>query len=78
MIYGQNMGPADEYPMLSHDTDNLPQRWSNGYIVAVESIYLGGEASAGWDSAAYVTVTLEANAEKLSREGALALALSQQ
>jgi len=79
IVYGQNSFTADsEFPLLSHDMDVLPQLWKNGYLVATESIYLGGEASAGWDSNVYCTVVMECTSEKMSKAAGLALALSQQ
>jgi hypothetical protein len=58
-----------------------PQRWTNGYLVGVDSIYLGGTASTlGWDDNEYpyCTVILECVSETLSQSAAMALALSQQ
>jgi len=58
-----------------------PQKWTNGYLIGVDSIYLGGSASTlGWDNAEYpyVTVILECVSETLSQSAAMALALSQQ
>jgi len=70
---------AAEFPLISHDMDVLPQMWRNGYLVATESIYLGGEASdTDWDSNVYCTVVMECTSEKMSKAAGLALALSQQ
>jgi hypothetical protein len=33
---------------VSDQFDNLPQLWTNGYLVAVDSIYLGGSATDKW------------------------------
>ena len=58
-----------------------PQKWTNGYLIGVDSIYLGGSASVlGWDNAEYpyVTVIMECVSETLSQSAAMALALSQQ
>jgi len=63
---------------VSHDFDNLPQLWSNGYLVAVDTIYLGGAASGGFDGNVYCSITMECVVEKLTTEAAMALALSQQ
>jgi len=78
IVYGQNSFSTDEFPLLSHDMDVLPQLWTNGYLVATESIYLGGEASAGWDSNVYCSIVMECTSEKMSKAAGLALALSQQ
>ena len=63
---------------VSQDFDNLPQLWTNGYLVAVDSIYLGGAASTGFDGDVYCTVTMECTVETMSQAAAMALALSQQ
>ena len=63
---------------VSHDLDNLPQLWTNGYLVAVDSIYLGGSALDQWNEDVYVTVTMECTVETMSQASAMALALSQQ
>jgi len=63
---------------VSQDFDVSPQHWSNGYLVGVDTIYLGGSASTEWPGDQYVTVILECVVETLSQSGAMALALSQQ
>ena len=80
IIYAQNSFTSDEFPLLSHDMDVLPQLWTNGYLVAVETIYLGGEASSGWVAAEDMTISvvMECTVEKATRESGIALALSQQ
>ena len=80
IVYAQNSFSSDEFPLVSHDMDNLPQLWTNGYLIATENIYLGGEASTGWVAAENMTISviMECTVEKMSKEAALALALSQQ
>jgi hypothetical protein len=63
---------------VSQDFDVLPQMWTNGYLIGVESLYLGGEASSGFAGNVYVTIVLECTVEKMSQSAAMALALSQQ
>ena len=58
--------------------DNLPQLWTNGYLVAVDTMYLGGEASEKWYGDVYCSVTMECTVETMSQAAAMALALSQQ
>ncbi len=77
-LYGVNTLDGDHYPQVSHDTDVLPQMWTNGYLVAVDSIYLGGQASTQWTSDVYMSITLECTVETLSQAAAMALSLSQQ
>lgn len=80
IIYAQNQFGTDEFPLVSHDMDNLPQLWTNGYLVAVETIYLGGEASTGWVAAEDMTISIvmECTVETATKDAAMALALSQQ
>lgn len=58
------------------DSDVLPQEWTNGYLVGVEQIYLGGDTSNTGSSR--VDIVMECTVETLSQSGAMALALSQQ
>ena len=78
IVYAVNTFSTDEFPQLSHDMDVLPQMWTNGYLVAVDTIYLGGEASTGWAEDVYASITLECTVETMSEAAAMALALSQQ
>jgi len=64
--------------VTSHDLDNLPQLWENGYLVAVDAIYLGGAALDKWNEDVYVNITMECTVESMSQAAAMALALSQQ
>jgi hypothetical protein len=52
--------------------------WTNGYLVGVEQIYLGGSASTGFVGDVYITVVMECTVETLTQSAAMALALSQQ
>lgn len=52
--------------------------WTNGYLVAVEQIYLGGEATAFFQGNVYVSLVMECTVETLTQSAAMALALSQQ
>jgi hypothetical protein len=59
--------------------DYAPQHWSNGYLIAVDSLYLGGAATtAGWNEELEVSIVMECVSESLSKEASIALALSQQ
>jgi len=80
IVYAQNSFGASEFPLLSHDMDNLPQLWTNGFLIAVDTLYLGGEASTGWEAADDMTISIvmECTVETMSTAAAMALALSQQ
>lgn len=62
---------------LSQDSDVLPQMWRNGYLIAVEEIYLAVEGDAQL-ATADVAIIMECTVETLSQNAAMALALSQQ
>lgn len=70
-------GVANHYSFASQDVDINPEDWTNGYLVGVEQIYLGGEAT-NFELPCDVVVVLECTVEKLSSSAAMALALSQQ
>jgi len=72
------MGAGGVPNSVSQDFDNLPQLWTNGYLVAVDSIFLGGAASAGFDGDVYCSITMECTVETMTQAAAMALALSQQ
>jgi len=57
--------------------DQNVQEWTNGYLVAVEQIYLAGQKGSNMDDA-IVSVVLECTVETLNQSAAMALALSQQ
>lgn len=55
------------------------ETWKNGYMVAVESMYLGFKQSVQPSTGDLsCTVVLECTVETMTKEGAMALALSQQ
>lgn len=70
---------GDVYPSITSDhIDVGPQQWTKGYLIGVEQLYFGGEATTGWTGDVYVTIVMECTSETLSKEAAMALALSQQ
>lgn len=61
------------------DLDIAPQQWTKGYLIGVDTMYLGGRrTAAGWSENVVVSLIMECTSETLSKEAALALALSQQ
>ena len=59
--------------------DANPQDWRNGYLVAVDSMFLGADSSATWDSGDVdICVVLECTLETATQASSTALALSQQ
>lgn len=64
---------------VSQDLDIAPQQWTQGYLIGVEQMYLGGRrTAAGWNEDVVVSLVMECTSESLSKEAAMALALSQQ
>ena len=68
---------ANSFSFLTETVDINPEDWTNGYLVGVEQIYLGADAS-GWDNMPEICVMLECTVETLNSAAAMALALSQQ
>ena len=61
------------------DLDIAPQEWTQGYLIGVESMFLGGRrTAAGWNENVVVSLVMECTSESLTKEAAMALALSQQ
>ncbi len=59
--------------------DANPQDWRNGYLVAVDSMFLGADSSVIWDSGDVdICICLEARLENATQASSTALALSQQ
>lgn len=79
LVAASNLDNAQAGPsVVSDQFDNLPQLWTNGYLVAVDSIFLGGSSSTNWVDDVYITITMECTVETMSQAAAMALALSQQ
>jgi len=68
---------AQNITSLSDMADLSPEMFRNGYLVAVEQIYLGTD-SVNVNAVDQVSVVLECTVETLSQSAAMALALSQQ
>ncbi len=58
--------------------DQNPSDWENGFIIAVDTIFLGGFTSTTMLDGVKIAVVMECEVMKLTKEAALALALSQQ
>lgn len=62
---------------ISETLDIAPQHWDGGYLVAVESIFLGVD-QVQTDLVDEVTIVLECTVETMTAAASMALALSQQ
>ena len=67
---------ATEVVMLNDGLDVAPQDWSEGYLVAVEQLYLGVDQT--FPHVNQVSIVLECTFETMTQAAAMALALSQQ
>lgn len=68
---------AGDLSIVTESLDIAPQEWNGGYLVAVESIFLGvDQATANLVDS--VTVVLECTVETMTASASMALALSQQ
>lgn len=79
-VWARNADGSSNPPANAYEGDMLPQEWTNGYLVAVESLQLGAHAGTGWavSSGVTVSVVLECTVETMTQAAAMALALSQQ
>ena len=65
--------------VLHGETQDInPSEWEDGYVVAVDTLFLGGHVFTTMNSGVTVALVLECEVMKLTKEAALALALSQQ
>ena len=79
ITFANNTSTNDKLTMVEESMDLNPQEWDGGYLVGVDAIYLGADAYADLPLGNFnVTVVLECVSETLSKEAAMALALSQQ
>ena len=80
MIWCHNQDGASAVPSNVYNDSHLPQHYSNGFLVAVEEIYLGAYGGGNWAATSNLTfnIVLECEVMTLSQSAAIALALSQQ
>ncbi len=78
LVAANNGLVANRVTFVSDNIDVSPQKWENGYLIAVESIQLAGQASATFRDACDVSVVLECTVETMTAAASMALALSQQ
>ena len=79
--YYVQFGSGNQIPQLLEDVNDVgPQDFTNGYLVGVDTIYLGCDHDTGETTADgyIVSVCMECSSEKLTKGAGMALALSQQ
>ena len=70
-------GGAGKNNYVSDHADLLPQHWSNGYLVAVDTLYLGIDTAGNLADDVTVAIVLECEQVKITQANATSLALSQ-
>ena len=73
----RNPDSATMPPTQTYESQILAQDWMNGYLVAVPTLYLGGQASNNFTENVIISVILECTTEKATKANATALAISQ-
>ncbi len=74
-MYSQNTDT--DQGIISHDADVAPQDFRNGYLLAVDELYLYACADDAWAESVYVNFVLECSLESISQATAVSLSLSQ-
>ena len=79
-LFARNPDGAVNPPTQVYSDSHLPQHYSDGFLVAVEDIYLGGQRSDDWTAQDDLTfnIVLECEVLQMSQAAAMALSLSQQ
>jgi len=80
MLWCHNQDGASAVPSNVYNDSHLPQHYSDGFLVAVEEIYLGALGGTNWAATSNLTfnIVLECEVMTLTQSAAMALALSQQ
>lgn len=78
LFSANNSTVANACTFVSQDIDISPQQWTNGYLIAVESIQIAGQASSNFRDPIDLSVVLECTVETMTASASMALALSQQ
>jgi len=80
MLWAHNQDGASAVPSNVYNDSHLPQHYSDGFLVAVEEVYLGGLCGANWAATSNMTfnVVLECEVMTLTQSAAMALAPSHQ
>lgn len=78
LVASNNSGVANTVTFVSDNIDVAPQKWENGYLIAVESLQLAGQSSATFVDTCDVSIVMECTVETMTASASMALALSQQ
>ena len=79
-LWARNPDGSANPPATAYSDSHLPQHYSEGYLVAVDNLFLGAYAGTSWSETSDLTfnVQLEVSLEPVTASNAVALALSQQ
>ena len=79
-LWARNPDSSSNPPTQVYSDSHLPQHYSDGFLVAVEEVYLGAQAGTEWAEGSNLTfnIVLECEVMTLTQSAAMALALSQQ
>jgi len=80
MIWARNSDNASAVANSVYQDSHLPQHYSDGFLVAVEDIYLGAYGGLNWAQTSNLTfnIVLECEVMTMTQSAAMALSLSQQ
>ena len=76
-VSGVNPNNDNDQGILTDAMDVAPQHLENGYLLAVDQLYLYGVADDAWNESIYINVLLECSLEKITQATAVSLSLSQ-
>ena len=79
-LFARNSDSSNNPPTQVYSDSHLPQHYSDGFLLAVEDIYLGAQAGPDWVATTDLTfnIVLECEVLQMSQAAAMALSLSQQ
>jgi len=79
-LWARNPDSDSHPPSQVYSDSHLPQHYSDGFLVAVEEIYLGAYGGDNWADTSELTfnIVLECEVMTLTQSASMALALSQQ
>jgi len=78
-VYSQASTTGNLVQNANQTADMNPQAWRNGYLIAVDSLFLGADSSATWDTGDIdISIVMECTLENATQASSTALALSQQ
>jgi len=78
LILENNTGTAANLDLMNDIVDVSPQSFQKGYLVGVDSMFLGVDCSIGPSNAVNCSIVMECSLETATQASATALALSQQ